>query len=200
MLRSACSSAWCHVQTGWRGGLGANDARVCDWVPSLFTGNCHSTVTVRLVSDTPIPRKKFLKKCYSSEHVVDKKVRQSYYWYGGSFKGLYRPDQPRHSLKLKPKQERASLVAHESSNLLPVQETWVQSLGWEDPWRRKCSSLQYSCLGNPRDSLADCGPWGHSESHTTWWLNSNNLKRHPNSLQFREGWERWGCCRRTVWS
>ena len=35
-------------------------------------------VTVRLVSDTPIPRKKFLKKCYSSEHVVDKKVRQSY--------------------------------------------------------------------------------------------------------------------------
>jgi len=32
---------------------------------------------------------------------------------------------------------------------LPVQETWVQSLGREDPWRRKCNSLQYSCLYNP---------------------------------------------------
>ena len=42
-----------------------------------------------------------------------------------------------------------------------MQETWVRSLGWEDPWRRKwpplqCSygegsgtPLQYSCLENP---------------------------------------------------
>ena len=30
-----------------------------------------------------------------------------------------------------------------------MQETQVQSLGWEDPWRRKWQPTQYSCLGNP---------------------------------------------------
>ena len=28
-----------------------------------------------------------------------------------------------------------------------TQETWVQSLGWEDPLKNEI--LQYSCLGNP---------------------------------------------------
>ena len=30
-----------------------------------------------------------------------------------------------------------------------TQETWVQSLGREDPWRRHGNPLQYSCLENP---------------------------------------------------
>ena len=30
-----------------------------------------------------------------------------------------------------------------------TQETWVQSLGWEDPLKNEI--LQYSCLGNPMD-------------------------------------------------
>ena len=30
-----------------------------------------------------------------------------------------------------------------------MQETWVQSLGWEDPWRMEW--LQYSCLVNSMD-------------------------------------------------
>ena len=30
---------------------------------------------------------------------------------------------------------RASLVAQLVKNLPAMQETWVQSLGWEDPWR-----------------------------------------------------------------
>ena len=30
----------------------------------------------------------------------------------------------------------ASLVAETVQNLPALQETWVQSLGWEDPWRR----------------------------------------------------------------
>ena len=36
---------------------------------------------------------------------------------------------------------------------LPMQETWVQSLGQEDPWRKKelATPLQYSCLENPMD-------------------------------------------------
>ena len=31
---------------------------------------------------------------------------------------------------------RASLVAQRIKNLPAMRETWVQSLGWEDPWRR----------------------------------------------------------------
>jgi len=31
---------------------------------------------------------------------------------------------------------RASLVAQMIKNPPAMQETWVQSLGWEDPWRR----------------------------------------------------------------
>ena len=31
----------------------------------------------------------------------------------------------------------ASLVAQTVKNLPAMQETWVQSLGWEDPWRRE---------------------------------------------------------------
>ena len=33
-----------------------------------------------------------------------------------------------------------------------VQETWVGSLGWEDPLEKdNGNSLQYSCLGNAMD-------------------------------------------------
>ena len=32
---------------------------------------------------------------------------------------------------------RAFLVAQSVKNLPAMQETWVQSLGWEDPWRRE---------------------------------------------------------------
>ena len=37
---------------------------------------------------------------------------------------------------------RASLVAQVVKNLPAMQETWIQSLGWEDP-------LEDSCLKNP---------------------------------------------------
>ena len=37
-------------------------------------------------------------------------------------------------------------------NLLAMQETWVQSLGWEEPPGEGSSNpLQYSCLENPMD-------------------------------------------------
>ena len=35
-----------------------------------------------------------------------------------------------------------SLVAQSVKNLTAVQETWVQSQGWEDPWRRKWQLTQ----------------------------------------------------------
>ena len=51
--------------------------------------------------------------------------------------------------------ELASLVAQRLKRLLAVQETWVQSLGWEDsPGVGNGNSLQYSCLENPMDGGA----------------------------------------------
>ena len=44
----------------------------------------------------------------------------------------------------------ASLVAQMVKNLPAEQETWVQSLGWEEPLEGGHSNpLQYSCLENP---------------------------------------------------
>ena len=43
----------------------------------------------------------------------------------------------------------ASLVAQLVKNLPVMRETWVQSLGWEDPLeKRKATPLQYSGLEN----------------------------------------------------
>ena len=35
-----------------------------------------------------------------------------------------------------------------------MQETWVQSLDWEDSWRRERLPLQYSSLGNSMDCMS----------------------------------------------
>src|SRR5574338_514941 len=44
----------------------------------------------------------------------------------------------------------ASLVAQFVKNLPAMRETWVRSLGWEDPLEEgNGSPFQYSCLGNP---------------------------------------------------
>ena len=57
----------------------------------------------------------------------------------------------------------ASLVARLVKNLPAVRETWVQSLGWEDPLEKeRAYPLQYSGLENSMDS-----PWGRKESDTT---------------------------------
>ena len=42
------------------------------------------------------------------------------------------------------------LVVQTVKNLPATQETWVRSLGWEDPLE-KGYPLQYSCLENPMD-------------------------------------------------
>ena len=47
---------------------------------------------------------------------------------------------------------RASLVAQLVKNLPAIQETWVQSLGWEGPLEKGTAyPLQYSCLENSTD-------------------------------------------------
>ena len=56
-----------------------------------------------------------------------------------------------------------SLVAQKVKHLHAMWETWVQSLGWEDPPpRRHGKPLQHSCLENPHGqrSLTGYSPWG----------------------------------------
>ena len=50
---------------------------------------------------------------------------------------------------------RASLVAQRLKRLPAMQETWVRSLGREDPLEKEMvNPLQYSCLENPMEGGA----------------------------------------------
>ena len=50
---------------------------------------------------------------------------------------------------------RASLVAQTVKNPPAIWETWVRSLGWEDPLEEGMATpCQYSCLENPLDREA----------------------------------------------
>ena len=64
---------------------------------------------------------------------------------------------------------RASLVAQLVKNLPVIQETWVQSLGWEDPWRREWQPTPVFLSGESHGqrSLVGYSPWGPKESDTT---------------------------------
>ena len=47
---------------------------------------------------------------------------------------------------------RASLVAQWERTHLPMKETWIQSLGWEDLLEKEVTThSKCSCLGNPID-------------------------------------------------
>ena len=65
----------------------------------------------------------------------------------------------------------ASLVAQTVKNLPAMPETWVQSLGWEDPLEEggHGNPLQYSYLENPHGqrSLAGYSLWGCKELNMT---------------------------------
>ena len=61
-------------------------------------------------------------------------------------------------------------------------ETWVRSLGWEDPWKRKWQSTQVFLPGKSHEerSLAGCSPGRWKESHTHFSdLTTTNQKRYP---------------------
>ena len=63
----------------------------------------------------------------------------------------------------------ASLVAQTVKNLPAMQETQVQSLGWEGPLEMGMATHSSSCLENPRGQrrLVGCSPWGDKESDIT---------------------------------
>ena len=50
-----------------------------------------------------------------------------------------------------------------------MRDTWVRSLGWEDPWRRARQPTPVFLPGEfyGERSLACYSPWGHKESDTT---------------------------------
>ena len=56
----------------------------------------------------------------------------------------------------------ASLVAHLVKNPPAMQETWVRSLGWEDPWRRE--RLLTRVFGPGEFHGLYNSPWGRKES------------------------------------
>ena len=63
----------------------------------------------------------------------------------------------------------ASLVAQSVKNLPAVQETQVQSLGWEDPLEKGMATHPAFLLGefHGQRSLVGFSPWGRQESDTT---------------------------------
>ena len=59
-----------------------------------------------------------------------------------------------------------SLVAQLVKNLPAMQETWIRSLGWEDPLE-KGMATHSSILAWRIHGHELYGPWGHKESGTT---------------------------------
>ena len=59
-----------------------------------------------------------------------------------------------------------SLVAQTVRNLPAMWETWVRSLGWEDPLEEGMAthSSILACRIPTDRSLEDYSPWGHKES------------------------------------
>ena len=63
----------------------------------------------------------------------------------------------------------ASLMAQMMKNLPAMQETWVRSLGWEDPLEGSWKPTPVFLLGESHGqrSLVGYGPWGHKELDMT---------------------------------
>ena len=73
-----------------------------------------------------------------------------------------------------------------------MQETWIWSLGWEDPLEKEmatCSSILPGKSHGQR-SLAGYSPWVHKEWDTTWQLNNNETTGKNSEYNYRAlGWE-----------
>ena len=59
----------------------------------------------------------------------------------------------------------ASLVAQLVKNPPAIRDTWVQSLGWEEPLEK--GKATHSILFWPGEFYGLYGPWGHKELDTT---------------------------------
>ena len=92
-------------------------------------------------------------------------------------------------------QLRASLVVRLVKNPPEMWETWVQSLGWEDPLEEGMAT-QSNILA--WKIPVDRGAWqatvhGVSESDMTEWLSTGQLKLERQKIVVAKGWgrEKW---------
>ena len=76
-------------------------------------------------------------------------------------------------------------------NVPAIQETWVQSLPWEDPLEEGMAPgeeywnpLQYSCLekSNGQRSLAGYNSWGHRELDMTEQLSTTQYSHNKTTI------------------
>ena len=70
-------------------------------------------------------------------------------------------------------EERDVLVAQMVKNLSAMRETWVWSLGWEDPLEQEMAThssiLAWRILRTEEPSRLQFSPWGHKALDTTDW-------------------------------
>ena len=67
-----------------------------------------------------------------------------------------------------------SLVTQMVKNPPAMRETWVWSLGWEDPPEQGMATRSSILAWRiPMDSLVGCSPWGHKESDTAECLSAH---------------------------
>ena len=67
-----------------------------------------------------------------------------------------------------------------------MRQTWVQSLGWDDLWRRKWNPTPVFLPGKSHGwkSLVGYSPWGHKELDTTERLHfTSSLLAYLDALQ-----------------
>ena len=80
---------------------------------------------------------------------------------------------------------RASLVAQWNPPAMQEsQEVRVQSLGWEDPWRRKWQPTPVLLPGESHSqrNLAGYSPWGHKELDMTELCTDKRITAHPSTV------------------
>ena len=65
---------------------------------------------------------------------------------------------------------RIEVLAQRLKHLPTMRDTWVRSLGWEDPLKVNGNQLQYSCLENPMDRGA-------------WWATIHGVAKSDKTEQ-----------------
>ena len=79
----------------------------------------------------------------------------------------------------------ASLVAQKINRLPAMQETWVRSLGWEDPLEKEMATHSSILAGKFHGwrSLMGYSPWGCKELDTTeqlHWFTGSRVRDIPH--------------------
>ena len=71
-------------------------------------------------------------------------------------------------------------------HLPAMQETWVRSLGWEDPLEKEMATPPIFLPGKSHGqrSLVGYSPWGSKESDTTEWLHFKD-QTYSHNLHFK---------------